>query len=550
MCKRRNRVKMEKNDILRLSSVQLAKNIKLKKYKSIDVVNAFIDRIETVNLSLHAIVGKRYNEAREEARIADERIEKSDFLPFLGVPFLAKECFEIKGMPYTAGLRRRVGTVGETTCDPVKQLQDAGMILLGVGNTSEACMWVEAYNHVYPGRTSSPYDLSRTSGGSSGGTASMISAGGAPCGITSDVGGSTRIPCFFCGLFGHKPTGGTITNERTIPATGDGKVNNYCQLGPSCRHAEDLFPIFNLMKSVTDKTADDPCGLKKNNKTDDDPCGLKITEKTDDDPYGLKRLLTPRDKKLLVIVPMFGSKKTSLKMQNVEIMDDTRSRKLERSSSNMLMSTMDKKLIKKRDDVVAWMEQQDQYEVKRVWFREFNSALLFEMWGARLHLNRSESFHKVISEGKNDINTSWELMKCMFGQSDHTMPALGLALFENMYNWMPGRLHELDKYADEFYITLKDILTSNGSPGVLIIPTYPMMAPKHGSPLLKVYDAGYTGIFNVLEMPSTQVPLGLVDGLPTGSQIVSICGEDNVTIRLAIELEIAGLAKWEPPPER
>merc|ERR1719503_57009 len=95
---------------------------------------------------------------------------------------------------------------------------------------------MESSNKVY-GVTCNPYDITRTPGGSSGGTAVAIA---------SDVGGSTRIPGFFCGLFGHKPTGRTIPNTGTRPPV-VGDVEGICQLGPTARHAEDLWPLLQIM---------------------------------------------------------------------------------------------------------------------------------------------------------------------------------------------------------------------------------------------------------------------------------------------------------------
>lgn len=82
------------------------------------------------------------------------------------------------------------------------------MVVLGVTNTSEACMFHESNNPIY-GLTKNPYSLNHSAGGSSGGSAAACAAGAVPVAVASDVGGSIRIPSHFCGLFGHKPTGGT-----------------------------------------------------------------------------------------------------------------------------------------------------------------------------------------------------------------------------------------------------------------------------------------------------------------------------------------------------
>lgn len=89
-------------------------------------------------------------------------------------------------------------------------MKDAGAILLAVTNVPEVCMWWESMNVVY-GRTRNPYDSRRISGGSSGGEAALISAAGSVIGIGSDIAGSIRMPCYFNGIFGLKPTPGMLS---------------------------------------------------------------------------------------------------------------------------------------------------------------------------------------------------------------------------------------------------------------------------------------------------------------------------------------------------
>jgi fatty acid amide hydrolase 2 len=156
-----------------------------------------------------------------------------------------KECFETEGEPWSAGVRTRVGLLGVNSCTAVQRLEAAGGIVLGKGNTSENCMWLETDNTVY-GRTNNPYDLSRSPGGSSGGEAAVVSSLGAPLALGSDVGGSIRIPAYYTGLFGHKPTGGTVPNTHTWP-TCHGEHQRYCQLGPIARCAEDLMPLLRVV---------------------------------------------------------------------------------------------------------------------------------------------------------------------------------------------------------------------------------------------------------------------------------------------------------------
>ncbi|KAK1797260.1 hypothetical protein P4O66_008634, partial [Electrophorus voltai] len=180
---------------------------------SVEVVQAFIDRIQEVNPLLNAVVNDRFSSALSEAAHVDQLIEEhtggeevlQEQLPLLGVPLSVKGSFFLQGMPCSVGMISRAGVISSEDAPHVALLKRAGAIPLGVTNTSELCMWMETSNHLH-GITNNPYDIGRTSGGSSGGEGSIVSSGGSVIGIGSDIGGSIRMPCFFNGIFGHKPT--------------------------------------------------------------------------------------------------------------------------------------------------------------------------------------------------------------------------------------------------------------------------------------------------------------------------------------------------------
>ena len=95
---------------------------------------------------------------------------------------------------------------------------DAGAIPLGVTNTPELCLWIETENRQY-GRTNNAYDPTRTAGGSSGGEGAVVGSGGSPLGLGADIGGSIRIPAFFNGVFGLKPSPGLVPSTGQFPVT-------------------------------------------------------------------------------------------------------------------------------------------------------------------------------------------------------------------------------------------------------------------------------------------------------------------------------------------
>ena len=193
-----------------LSATELAALIARGEISSVEAVEAHIERIEHVNPVLNAVVVKRYEAALAEAREADERRARGEALgPLHGVPITIKECLDLAGTPSTFGLPSRANTVAEQDDVYVARMREAGAIILGKTNVAQLLYFIESDNPLY-GRTNNPWNLDRSSGGSSGGQAAIIAAGGSPIGLGTDLGGSIRVPATFCGIAGLKPTAGRI----------------------------------------------------------------------------------------------------------------------------------------------------------------------------------------------------------------------------------------------------------------------------------------------------------------------------------------------------
>jgi fatty acid amide hydrolase 2 len=237
---------------LRASATELAEAIATGRVTSRDVVETHIEQLERAQPRTNAIAADRYEAAREEADRADERVRAGGELPPLhGVPCTVKECFALKGMPQTAGLVSRRDFRAEENAPAVQRLLDAGAIPVGVTNTSELCMWWGASDNKLYGRSSSAYSRHRTSGGSSGGEGAAVGSGGSPFGLGSDIGGSIRIPAFFNGVFGHKPTPGLVPNDGQFPCATGGAARMLAT-GPLARRAEDLMPLVRVLSGRDD----------------------------------------------------------------------------------------------------------------------------------------------------------------------------------------------------------------------------------------------------------------------------------------------------------
>lgn len=169
------------NTLLLEPSTVLALKIRTREVSCVDVVTAFIARIQEINPLINCMVQDRYLDALKEARDVDEMLKSGlisdDELkiqkPFLGVPITIKNSIQIEGIPNTSGSYYRQDIPSESDAKVIQRLKNAGAIILGATNTPELCLSWETSNVVH-GRTSNPYNLNRTCGGSSGGEAAIL----------------------------------------------------------------------------------------------------------------------------------------------------------------------------------------------------------------------------------------------------------------------------------------------------------------------------------------------------------------------------------------
>lgn len=474
------------DDLLQLSGVRLAALIRAGEISSREAVDAHIAQIERVNPTLNAVVAERYEEARAEAAAADDKQARGEDLPpFHGVPCTIKECFAFEGMPNTAGLVTRVA-LGPAREDAtaVARLRAAGVVPLGVTNTSELCMWLESNNKVY-GRTNNPYDPSRIVGGSSGGEGAIIAAGGSPFGLGSDIGGSIRLPAFFNGVFGHKPTGGLVPGSGQFPIA-ENEALRYLTTGPIARSAEDLMPFLRVVSG-----------------RDGIDAGCLDWELGDPDDVDLR-------------------------FMKVIVIDDNGFRRV------------DGELRDAQAEAARRLESRGAM-VEHVRIEGLRRS--FEIWATMLgEAEEVHSFRSMLEDGRKK-SMVLEAFRFAFNRSDHTLPAIVLAAVEKISPFLAGTPDNAIRMAED----LREELTARMGGGVLLFPSYTRPAPRHDAPMLTPLDFVYTGIFNVLEMPATQVPLGLSEaGLPLGVQVVGPRGTDHRTIAVARVLE-EELGGWVPP---
>jgi len=475
-----------------LSGLELAELIRTGKKTSLEIVEHHIDLIQKVNPRLNAVVNQRFEDARREAREADAQVARGvkDLPPYHGVPCTIKENFAFAGQVQSAGLKSRRNFVATQDSTAVKRLKEAGCIALGFTNLSELGMWMESNNEVY-GRTNNAYSKDHIAGGSSGGEGAIIGAGASPFGLGADIGGSIRLPAFFNGIFGHKATGGLIPGSGQYPFP-DGDGVKLLASGPLCRRAEDLYPLVKILAG---------------------PDGI-------DHGTVAREIKNPADVKI--------SKVRVFYLEELPFLYTT---------------PVQKELKETVSTVAARLSEITERTPAHATHKYIGEAI--QMWATRMAIGSHYSFDEILAAGKRK-NFAFETAKSFFGASDYSLPANFLAMIESVadtpaqiQNHYLGHVDELKKY-------FQDLL---GEDGVFICPTYTSSAPKHNMPLLKPLDFVYTALFNTLELPVTQVPVGFdKSGLPLGVQVVASAFNDHVALAVAQFLE-SQFGGWQRPPE-
>ncbi len=242
-------------DLPFLPAVEMAELIRNRKLSPVELVQTHLHRIEKFNTKINAYVQVDAEGALSAARHAEAAVLRNESLgPLHGVPISIKSSIDVAGMRREAGTKLLEGYVAARDAPLVHRLRHAGAIILGVTNTPELLMAWETDNLLY-GRTNNPWDLSRTSGGSSGGEAAAIASGCSAGGVGSDGGGSIREPAHFCGICGLKPTPGRIPATGHFPQSA-GPFALTGVVGPMARNMADLKVLYQVMQGPD---IGDPC---------------------------------------------------------------------------------------------------------------------------------------------------------------------------------------------------------------------------------------------------------------------------------------------------
>ncbi|CAD5210040.1 unnamed protein product [Bursaphelenchus xylophilus] len=482
--------------LLLISASQAADMIRKKELSSYQLIEVYIRRIQAINPLLNVVVQDNFNEALKEAQQVDEWLDTIDSnsdeyknlastKPLLGVPFTLKDSMYVQGLVITAGIPALADSPPcEEDAAIVSILREAGAIPLAVTNVPEACLWWQCNNGIY-GQTNSPYDLRRGVGGSSGGEGCLIGAAGSVVGIGSDIGGSVRIPAFFNGVFGLKPSSGFIPTSGHIPrATTENRVNMF-SIGPLCRYARDLSLMFKIM------------------------VGPEISARLQLDrpvPLARTRVFFMKDLDSLITSPIHPDCSRAVKK------------------------------------AVKYFEKKYDLSAYNVDFPIAHHAI--DLWMTRMHAD-NERFADVLANKVNSgMNPLKEMVRYFLGRSKNTFISLATAFVDDHQMKSKDQLDFVNSKRDQLRREVASLL---GTDGILVFPGFPRPAYFHNEAVLCPFDFAYTALWSALGLPVVACPMGLnSNGLPVGVQVVGSNGSEALLIAIAQDLE-EGFGGWKAP---
>ncbi len=225
-----------------LGALELAGAVREKKVSPVEIVNAFLARIERENHKVNAIVTLAAESARKAAKRAEDQVLHGGKTgPLHGVPVLIKDNVFTKGIRTTFGSRLYEKYVPQEDAVLVERLKEAGAIVLGKTNIPEFGLVCITDNLIF-GPTRNPWHTEKTCGGSSGGAAAAVAMGLSPLATGNDAGGSIRIPASLCGVFGLKPSFGRIPSYPRLPG-----FETLSHEGPITRSVADAAIMLEVM---------------------------------------------------------------------------------------------------------------------------------------------------------------------------------------------------------------------------------------------------------------------------------------------------------------
>jgi len=227
-----------------LSAQEITRAVSARRISAVSVTEAALARIAQHDPVLNSFTDVTADRARAKARAVDAAVAAGqDAGPLAGVPFAVKNLFDVRGLPTRAGSKiNRDLAPSPRDATLIERMEAAGAVLVGALNMGEYAYDFTGENS-HDGPSRNPHDVTRMTGGSSGGSGGAVGGGLVPLALGSDTNGSIRVPSSFCGIFGLKPTYGRLSRARSFPF-----VSSFDHLGPFARSVGDLALAYDAMQ--------------------------------------------------------------------------------------------------------------------------------------------------------------------------------------------------------------------------------------------------------------------------------------------------------------
>ena len=474
------------------SALQQARLLRARKVSAAELLGLCLDQYAKHNDTLNAVVVTDIDRAKKAAAASDRRLKRGKPLgPFDGVPMTAKESFDWSGTPSTWGVPRLRDNIATTDAVAVTRLTVAGAVIYGKTNVPLMLADWQSFNDIY-GTTSNPWDVTRSPGGSSGGSAVALATGMSALEIGSDIGASIRNPAHYCGVYGHKPTWGVVSNRG--------------QFLPGIVHPSDISVAGPLARSAGDLAA-----------------MMKLLAGSDGVETRALRISLP------------AAQQTSFKGFRVAVM----------------LSDPESEVDQPVQDMIARLAKFLERKVKKISMTARPAFSSREAMDIYIALLRSATSRR---QSDDDFAANAAKVAGFASDDDSYLSKMLRAYVLPHRNWLMAneRRHQMrllwEQFFEDWDVLLCPAAASAAFPHDHVGDRHERTIEVNGKRVAttdQLFWAGYSGCFL---LPSTVAPLGLTpQGLPSGVQIITRQYGDFTSIRFAelLEKEYAGFV---PPP--
>lgn len=464
------------------SIADIKKGLIAKEFTATELMKHFLERIEKHNPELNAFLGV-YDDALEKAKKYDAG-EVDVSLPLAGIPIAIKDNLLVKGKRVSAASKILENYDAVYTATAMKKLEDAGAILIGRTNLDEFAMGGSTENSAY-GVTKNPWDTTRVSGGSSGGSAVAVAADLATAGIGTDTGGSIRQPSSFCGCVGFKPTYGTVSRYGAI-AMG----SSLDQIGPITKSVADAALIVDVMAGV-------------------DVHDATTSNKQQESILGTFKNFQLKGKKIGLPKEYFSEK-------------------------------LDERIKDRINEVVSGLESQGAViEEVSLPLTDYCLAVYYILMPAEVssNLGRYDGIRYGMSDRREKSLESTYLNTRTKGFGDEVRRRLMIGTYVLSSGYYDAFYGRAQKVRQMIIKEFNDVLSTVD---FIVTPTAPSTAftvNSKSDPIEMYLQDVFTVSANVAGLPAVSLPAGTIDGLPIGMQVLGKQFDDGNVLGLAEMLE-------------